>query len=112
MRRTEENQIHHGYEKEVGSKLYTEDFLDGDVMVVGKLDQLKAVFEQMERALIAYSGGIDSTLVAKVAYDVLGERALAVTADSPSLLPEDLEEARAQAVTMGLAIIGLMGEMG
>ena len=31
--------------------LYTEDFLDGDVMVVDKLDQLKAVFEQMERAL-------------------------------------------------------------
>ena len=51
MHRTEENQIHHGHEKEVGSKLYTEDFLDGDVMVVGKLDQLKAVFEQMERAL-------------------------------------------------------------
>ena len=53
MHRTEENQIHHGHEKEVGPKLYTdtEDFLDGDVMVVGKPDQLKAVFEQMERAL-------------------------------------------------------------
>jgi hypothetical protein len=51
MHRTEENQIHHGHEKEVGAKLYTEDFLDGDVMVVDKLDQLKAVFEQMERAL-------------------------------------------------------------
>jgi pyridinium-3,5-biscarboxylic acid mononucleotide sulfurtransferase len=56
----------------------------------------------MESALIAYSGGIDSTLVAKVAYDVLGDRALAVTAVSPSLLPEDLEEACIQAETMGI----------
>ena len=46
-------------------------------MVVEKLDNLKALFANMDRALIAYSGGIDSTLVAKVAYDVLGDRALA-----------------------------------
>jgi pyridinium-3,5-biscarboxylic acid mononucleotide sulfurtransferase len=57
----------------------------------------------MERALIAYSGGIDSTLVAKVAYDVLGDRALAVTAKSPSLLPEELEEAIEQARSIGIA---------
>jgi pyridinium-3,5-biscarboxylic acid mononucleotide sulfurtransferase len=56
----------------------------------------------MERALIAYSGGIDSTLVAKVAYDVLGDRALAVTAKSPSLLPEELEDASAQATEIGI----------
>lgn len=68
-----------------------------------KLTQLQALFAQMERALIAYSGGIDSTLVAKIAFDVLGDRALAVTAESPSLLPEDLEEARIQAATIGIA---------
>lgn len=56
----------------------------------------------MDRALVAYSGGIDSTLVAKVAYDVLGDRALAVTAESPSLLPEDLEDARIQAAEIGI----------
>ncbi|MBD0308746.1 MAG: TIGR00268 family protein, partial [Microcoleus sp. T1-bin1] len=66
-------------------------------MLVEKLEQLKDIFAQMERALIAYSGGIDSTLVAKIAFDVLGSRALAVTAVSPSLLPEDLEDARLQA---------------
>jgi len=70
---------------------------------VQKLKELKTIFMQMERALIAYSGGIDSTLVAKIAYDVLGDRALAVTAASPSLLPEDLEEARIQAATIGIA---------
>lgn len=71
-------------------------------MVINKLDQLKQLFAEMEQALIAYSGGIDSTLVAKVAYDVLGDRALAVTAVSPSLLPEDLEDARVQAAAIGI----------
>lgn len=68
-----------------------------------KLAQLQAIFREMDRALIAYSGGIDSTLVAKVAGDVLGERALAVTANSPSLMPEDFEDALAQAAQMGIA---------
>ena len=72
-------------------------------MLVQKLEQLKSLFAEMERALIAYSGGIDSTLVAKIAADVLGDRALAVTAVSPSLLPEDLEDARIQAAAIGIA---------
>ncbi|MBD2570767.1 ATP-dependent sacrificial sulfur transferase LarE [Anabaena lutea] len=67
-----------------------------------KLEQLKALFAEMEQALIAYSGGVDSTLVAKIAYDVLGDRALAVTAVSPSLLPEELEDAKIQAATIGI----------
>lgn len=56
----------------------------------------------MDTALIAYSGGIDSTLVAKVAYDVLGDGAVAVTAVSPSLLMADLEDARIQAAAIGI----------
>ena len=68
-----------------------------------KLDQLQAIFREMDRALIAYSGGIDSTLVAKVAVDVLGDRALAVTANSPSLMPEDFEDAKMQAAEIGIA---------
>ncbi len=73
------------------------------MVLTEKLTQLQALFTEMERALIAYSGGIDSTLVAKVAYDVLDDRALAVTANSPSLLPEDLEDARIQAAEIGIA---------
>lgn len=72
-------------------------------MVELKLAQLRNLFVEMDRALIAYSGGIDSTLVAKIAYDVLGDRALAVTAKSPSLLPEELEDATIQAATIGIA---------
>jgi pyridinium-3,5-biscarboxylic acid mononucleotide sulfurtransferase len=79
-------------------------------MLVDKLEQIKALFREMEQALIAYSGGVDSTLVAKIAYDTLGdplrggraERALAVTAVSPSLLPEELEDAKIQAATIGI----------
>jgi pyridinium-3,5-biscarboxylic acid mononucleotide sulfurtransferase len=72
-------------------------------MIQEKLAQLQALFEGMDRALIAYSGGIDSTLVAKIAQDVLGDRVLAVTAVSPSLLPEDLEDAKIQAAEIGIA---------
>ena len=54
------------------------------MILADKLGQLKALFAEMSQALIAYSGGVDSTLVAKIAYDVLGDRALAVTAVSPS----------------------------
>jgi uncharacterized protein len=72
-------------------------------MVSPKLNQLHTLFAAMDQALIAYSGGIDSTLVAKVAFDVLGDRALAITAVSPSLLPQDLTEAKHQASTIGIA---------
>ncbi|MEB3179306.1 MAG: ATP-dependent sacrificial sulfur transferase LarE [Nostocaceae cyanobacterium] len=72
------------------------------MMLTEKLEQLKNIFAQMDLALIAYSGGVDSTLVAKIAYDVLRDRALAVTAVSPSLLPEELEDARIQAAEIGI----------
>ncbi len=72
------------------------------MMLTEKFEQLKILFQEMEQALIAYSGGVDSTLVAKIAYDVLGDRALAVTAVSPSLLPEELEDAKIQAATIGI----------
>ena len=68
-----------------------------------KLTQLQSIFSEMDRALVAYSGGIDSTLVAKVAFDVLGDKSLAVTANSPSLMPEDFDDAKSQAVEMGIA---------
>ena len=71
-------------------------------MMLQKLEQLRKLFAEMEQALIAYSGGVDSTLVAKIAYDVLGDRAMAITAVSPSLLPEELEDAQIQAVQIGI----------
>ncbi|MDY7013226.1 MAG: ATP-dependent sacrificial sulfur transferase LarE [Cyanobacteriota bacterium] len=72
------------------------------IAIEQKLDRLKTLFSEMEKAIVAYSGGIDSTLVAKIACDMLGDRALAVTAVSPSLLPEDLEDAKIQAAQIGI----------
>lgn len=72
------------------------------MMIDTKLIQLRQLFLEMDKALIAYSGGIDSTLVAKIAYDILGDRTLAITAVSPSLLPEELEEAKLQAKEIGI----------
>ena len=60
------------------------------MILTEKLERLQTIFSAMEKALIAYSGGVDSTLIAKIAYDVLGDRALAVTAVSkrqPSAFP-------------------------
>ncbi len=71
-------------------------------MLETKLQQLRDFFQTQDQALIAYSGGVDSTLVVKVAFDVLGDRALAMTAVSPSLLPEELEDAQAQAAWIGI----------
>jgi len=66
-------------------------------------EPVQSLFAEMDKALIAYSGGVDSTLVAKIAYDVLGDRALAVTAAYPSLLSEELADARRQAAEIGIA---------
>ena len=58
---------------------------------MSKLRQLHEIIESMDSVLVAFSGGIDSTLVLKVAHDALGDRALAVTAVSPTLPEVELE---------------------
>ncbi|MGP3940037.1 MULTISPECIES: ATP-dependent sacrificial sulfur transferase LarE [Streptomyces] len=54
-------------------------------------------------AVVAFSGGVDSSLVAAVAARALGPRALAVTAVSSALATGELEEARAVAASVGIA---------
>lgn len=67
-----------------------------------KLSKLKNTLLDLESVVIAFSGGVDSTFLAKVAYETLGERALAVTASSETYTPKELEEAKELADKIGI----------
>jgi uncharacterized protein len=67
-----------------------------------KLIRLRAMLEELGSVAVAYSGGTDSTYVLAVARDTLGERALALTADSPSVPRAELAAARAIAADLGV----------
>jgi len=64
--------------------------------------KVRARIASLTSVVVAYSGGVDSTLVAALAVDEIGERAVAVTGVSPALAPHLQEEARAQARWLGL----------
>ncbi len=58
-----------------------------------KLEKLRTLLQSYGSCLVAYSGGVDSVFLARVAHDTLGDRALAAIADSPSLPRRELQEA-------------------
>lgn len=68
----------------------------------GKLARLKKTIKRLESVVVAFSGGVDSTLVAKLCYDLLGERALAVTASSETYPGYELESAKKVAREIGI----------
>jgi uncharacterized protein len=73
-------------------------------VTTSKLDQLRDLLRSFGSCVVAYSGGVDSTLLARVAHDVLGQHALAVIADSPSLPRRELAQALAIAQHHGFAV--------
>jgi uncharacterized protein len=79
--------------------------LDAETRV--KYERLQTILRDMESVLVAYSGGVDSALLLKVAHDVLGMRAKGAIASSPAYAAEETEEALAVAEQMGIPVITL-----
>jgi uncharacterized protein len=71
--------------------------------VAARRDRLLEVLRACQKVVVAFSGGIDSTVVAKAAHTALGERATAVTADSASVPRAEIEDARRLAQQIGIA---------
>jgi uncharacterized protein len=68
-----------------------------------RVRELEELIEPLGTAIVAFSGGVDSSLVAALAARALGERALAVTAVSPALAGGELDGARGVAAAVGIA---------
>jgi pyridinium-3,5-biscarboxylic acid mononucleotide sulfurtransferase len=76
--------------------------------VSGSLDTLRSELRHLERVVVAFSGGADSALLAKVAHDTLGRsQVLCATALSPSLATGEADDCRALAQEWGLRWVGV-----
>ncbi len=71
-------------------------------MLMGKISDIRDDLEDLGSVLVAYSGGVDSSTVAALAYDVLGDDAYACTAVSETLPEEEYREALSTAEEIGI----------
>ena len=75
-----------------------------------KYDRLRAILRGMESVAIGYSGGVDSTLLLRVAVDVLGNNALAVIGRSETYPTREYEEAIALVNEFGARVVEVRTE--
>src|SRR5215831_19604100 len=75
---------------------------DADGTVEAKVARLRGLLGDLASALVAFSGGVDSTFLLRVAHEVLGPRCTALTTTSPTTPAEDLADARSFAAALGV----------
>lgn len=73
--------------------------------LAAKYAVLRQIFAEMGQVVIGYSGGVDSTLVMKIAHDVLGDGAVAVTGDSEAFPQGEVDAAQQVAEDMGITVV-------
>ncbi len=76
--------------------------IDLEASLEAKTRYLEQTLSSLDRVVVAYSGGVDSTFLAKMAYDALGGQAMAVTAVSPSLARAERDDAARFAAQIGI----------
>lgn len=83
-------------------RVYTDGMGEPDANLLAKRDRLLSLLGELPGVAVAFSGGIDSTVVAKAAFLALGARAVAVTADSPSVARREIADACELAALIGI----------
>src|SRR5690242_3617090 len=88
----------------IGARSAAQESAAGMEMAQEKLNALEESLRALGGLMVAYAGGVDSAFLAATAHRVLGDRMLAVLADSASLARRDLELATAFAESIGMPL--------
>ena len=102
--RTPQNDIIQAMATIENTNLSEVELAESGAEAVRKLRVLEARLKQLGSLMVAYSGGVDSAFLAATAHRVLGDKMLAVLADSPSLARRDFEQAKAFAQGLGMPL--------